>query len=69
MTDTEKQTEDNILEAHERIRDATAAISQLELSMRSELHSVRDALLNIAGALLAISRKIDDERRERQRMS
>ena len=67
MTDTERDTEQHILEAHERIRDASAAIERLELSMRLELHAVRDALLNIAGALLAISRKIDDERRERQR--
>ena len=67
MTHTEKETEQEILEAHEQIRAASDAISRLELSMRSDLHSVRDALLNIAGALLAISRKIDDERRERLR--
>jgi hypothetical protein len=67
MTHTEKDTEQEILDAHRLIREATDAIQSLELSVRSELHTLRESLLNLGAALLAISRKIDDERRERLR--
>ena len=65
MTDHERDTENEILEAHRQIREATAAIEQLELAVRSNLHVLKDTLLNMSAALLAIARKVDDERRQR----
>ena len=53
-------------EAHRLISVCNEAIESLELSLRRELHNLKDALLDLSQTIALISRKVEMERKERE---
>ena len=64
----ERQTNhEDLNEAHRLISAANEAIETLEESMRRELRHVKDALLDLSSALIVITHRIEEERKEREK--
>lgn len=64
----ERQTNhEDLDEAHRLISAANEAIEALESSIRREFRHVRDALLDLSSALIVISHKVEEERKEREK--
>ena len=53
-------------EARRLISVANEAIESLELSLRRELHNLKDALLDLAHTVAVINHRVETEREERK---
>jgi hypothetical protein len=56
---------DDLNEAERCISVAREAIENADIAIRSEFFSVKEALLNLSSALMAIRRNVEADRKER----